>query len=180
MAGTSKEKSARSRSSKAAAKARSPKRASGARGSTSRALSLRAGSGAPIMAAAGPMLAAAPKQVIIGIRVKFELNARNGLRRVIFGLEKNTEGDKVFWKINFELLEREKKSDPFGDPLVKLEVGVDTALNAKAEQVAKSGLTTGQGAHAIGPAADDAKAAEAGEIPREEAEGTVQDTLKKK
>lgn len=126
-------------------------------------------------AAAGP----APKRQVIGIKVRFELNARNGLRRVIFGLEKQTEGEQIHWEIEFQLFEREKKTDAYGDPLVGLLVEVDTALNSRAEKAAQAGLTPGQAAHALGPAADDAKAAVAGEIEKDEAKATVQSTLKK-
>ena len=121
------------------------------------------------------ILAGAPKAQIVGIKVKFELNARNGLRRVVFGLEKTTDGDRVHWTINFELFEREKKSESYADALVDLEVEVDTKLNAKAEKVAQSGLTPTQAAHALGPAADDAK--EAGE---DDAKETIQATLNQK
>ena len=120
------------------------------------------------------------KRTIVGIKVKFELNAKNGLRRVIFGLEKDTQGEDIIWKINFELYERDKKSDPYGDALVDLDVELDTKLNKKAEDAAHNGLTPGQAAHALGPAADDAKAAKNGEIDRDEADDTVQATLKKK
>jgi hypothetical protein len=117
---------------------------------------------------------------IIKLKVHFELNTPNGLRRVIFGLEKDaTSGKTVVWTINFQLFERAKKSDPYGDAIVTLDVEVDKALNAKAEKASK-GLTAGQSAHALGPAADDAKAAEAGEIDEEEAQETIQNTLKKK
>ena len=117
---------------------------------------------------------------VIKLKVNFQLNTPNGLRRVIFGLEKDaTSGKVVVWTINFQLFERAKKSDPFGDPIVSLDVEVDKALNAKAEKAAK-GLTAGQSAHALGPAAEDAKAAENGEIDQEDAEQTVQNTLKKK
>ena len=121
-----------------------------------------------------------PKRVIVGIKVKFELNSKNGLRRVIFGLEKDTQGEDIIWKINFELYERVKKSDPYGDALVDLDVELDTKLNKKAEDAAHNGLTPGQAAHALGPAADDAKAAKKGEIDQDEADDTVQATLKKK
>ena len=50
------------------------------------------------------------KRVIVAIKVKFELNAKNGLRRILFGLEKDTQGDEVQWKIDFALFEREKRS----------------------------------------------------------------------
>jgi hypothetical protein len=120
------------------------------------------------------------KRVIVGIKVKFELNSKNGLRRVIFGLEKDTQGEDVLWKINFELFERDKKSDPYGDALINLDVEVDAKLNKKAENTAHNGLTPGQAAHALGPAAEDAKAAAKGELDREEASDTVQATLSKK
>ena len=117
---------------------------------------------------------------VIKLKVNFQLNTPNGLRRVIFGLEKDaTSGTTVQWTINFQLFERAKKSDPFGDPIVSLDVEVDKALNAKAEKAAK-GLTAGQSAHALGPAAEDAKAAESGEIDQEDAQETIQNTLKKK
>ena len=123
---------------------------------------------------------ATSNRVIVGIKVKLVLNAKNGLRRVIFGLEKDTDGDDVKWVINFQLFEREKRSDEYADALVSLDVEVDTALHAKAEIAAKSGLTPPQVAHALGPAANDAAAAESGEIEQEEAAQTIQQTLKKK
>ena len=126
------------------------------------------------------MATKATKATVIKMKVHFELNTPNGLRRVIFGLEKDaTSGTTVNWTINFQLFERAKKSDPYGDAIVTLDVEVDKALNAKAEKAAK-GLTAGQSAHALGPAADDAKAAEDGEIDQEDAEQTVQNTLKKR
>jgi putative peptidoglycan binding protein/transglycosylase-like protein with SLT domain len=124
--------------------------------------------------------ASEPKRTIVGIKVKFELNSKNGLRRVIFGLEKSSQGDDVLWKINFALFEREKKSDPYGDALVDMDIDVDTQLNKKAEDTAHKGLTPGQAAHALGPAAEDAKAAAAGDIDHDEASDTVQATLRKK
>ena len=117
---------------------------------------------------------------VIKLKVNFELNTPNGLRRVIFGLSKDaSSGTTVIWTIDFQLFERAKKTDPYGDAIVTLNVEVDKALNSKAEKAAK-GLTPGQSAHALGPAADDAKAAQDGEIDPEEAQDTIQNTLKKK
>ena len=125
-------------------------------------------------------MATTTKATVIKLKVNFQLNTPNGLRRVIFGLEKDaTAGNVVKWTINFQLFERAKKSDPFGDPIVSLDVAVDKALNAKAEAAAQ-GLNAAQSAHALGPAAEDARAAEAGEIDPEDAEQTIQNTLKKK
>ena len=117
---------------------------------------------------------------IIAIKVHFELITKDKLRRVIFGLEKDTEGDKVTWKINFQLFERDKKTDPWGDAIVDIEIEVDKQLNPNAERTALNGMTAGQQAHAAGPAAIDQKAAAAGEIPQAKANRTTQDTLKKK
>lgn len=121
-----------------------------------------------------------PKSTVIKLKINFELNTPNGLRKVIFGLEKDaTAGNVVSWQIDFQLFERSKKTDPWGDAIVTLNVQVDKKLFPKAEQAAQ-GLTPGQTAHALGPAADDAKAAAEGEIDQEEAQDTVQNTLKKK
>jgi hypothetical protein len=126
------------------------------------------------------MATKATKATIIKLKVHFELNTPNGLRKVIFGLVKDTSsGTVATWQIDFQLFERAKKTDPFGDAIVTLNVEVDKALNTKAEKAAK-GLTPGQSAHALGPAADDAKAAQDGEIDEEEAQETIQNTLKKK
>lgn len=117
---------------------------------------------------------------IISMKVNLVLNAKNGLRRVIFGLEKDTQDDVVSWKINFQVFERASRSEAYADPLVSLDVDVDTKLNAKAEAAAKNGLTAGQTSHALGAAADDALAAKNGEITEDEAAETVHTTLKKK
>ena len=122
----------------------------------------------------------ATKATVIKLKVNFQLNTPNGLRRVLFGLEKDaTSGNVVIWTINFQLFERAKRTDPYTDPIVSLDVEVDKALNAKAEKAAK-GLSAGQSAHALGPAAEDAKAAENGEIDQADAQDTVQNTLKKR
>jgi len=125
-------------------------------------------------------MASASNHVIVAIKVRIVLNAKNGLRRVIFGLEKDTNGDNIEWKINFQLFERSSRSEAYSDALVSLDVDVETTLNSKAEAVAKNGLTTGQAAHALGPAANDARATVSGELEEEEAHETVQATLKKK
>lgn len=119
-----------------------------------------------------------PQRVVIGIKVHFVLNTLDGLRRVIFGLEKSTQGTEIKWTINFQLFERAKKTDDFGDAFVDVDVEVDTDLNDKAESVAhQNSLTPPQSAHAVGPAADDAKAAKAGTIDQSDANDTIQDTL---
>ena len=116
------------------------------------------------------------QRTVIAIKVNFELNTPDQLRRVMFGLEKDNRGTDVVWKLSFQLFERQKKTEDFGAAVVALSLEVDTALNSKAEAAAH-GLTPQQAAHALGPAADDAKAAQVGEIAATDAKDTVQNTL---
>jgi hypothetical protein len=118
-----------------------------------------------------------PKRELVKIHVKFTLNTPDGLRRVTFELEKDTDDDgTVSWTITFQLFERARKSDSFGDALVDLLVEIDSKLNSKAQAIADDGMTTRQAAFAIGPAADTAKDPEADD---DEKAATVQNTLKK-
>jgi hypothetical protein len=118
-----------------------------------------------------------PRRELVKIHVKFTLNTPDGLRRVTFELEKDTVDDgKVTWKITFQLFERAKKSDAFGDALVDLLVDVDSKLNSKAQAIADEGMTPRQAAFAIGPAADTAKDPD---VDDDEKAATVQNTLKK-
>ncbi|MBS1810268.1 MAG: toll/interleukin-1 receptor domain-containing protein [Acidobacteria bacterium] len=126
-----------------------------------------------------PLVNSAPNRMITALKVRFILNNRDGLRQVIFGLEKMVQGDEILWKINFQLFERLKKSDAFNDALVDFSLAVNSSLNAQAERAASQGLTPGQSAHALGPAADAQKAAHIGEISQAEANQTTQDVLRK-
>ena len=62
---------------------------------------------------------------------------------MIFGLAKNTTGTDIQWQIHFTLFERTKRTDLFGDPIVKLDVDVHTSLAANAEALAHSKPTPG-------------------------------------
>ena len=116
---------------------------------------------------------------VIDTKLRVEINAKSDLRRVIFGLEKHVTGGKVQWKIQFELMERKSAAVAYGSPLVKLDLELVKELESAAEKITKAQkLTTNQAAHAIGPAADDAKSAKTGEITQEEANETVQDTVR--
>lgn len=98
-----------------------------------------------------------PVRELVGIHVKFTLNTPDGLRRVTFELRKSIDNEAVTWTIDFQLFERAKKTDPFGDALVDLQVEVDAKLNDKAESMADNGMNKKQARHALGKAADTAK-----------------------
>ncbi len=132
----------------------------------------------------GPLVkraaAAAPKRQVVKMHVKFTLNTADGLRRVLFELEKDsTQDGPVQWMIHFQLFERVRKSDSFTDPVVDLEVDVEANLNNKAENMASDGMTPNQAAFAIGPVADIAKDCKANGSPIDDAKASVQKTLKK-
>jgi hypothetical protein len=107
--------------------------------------------------ATGKSAVSKPKREIVKIHVKFMLNTPDGLRRVVFELEKENEDKLAKWKIIFQLFERAKKSDPFGDAIVDLLVEVDIKREKKAQKMADEGMTPSQAAYAMGPGADKSK-----------------------
>jgi hypothetical protein len=113
------------------------------------------------------------------LKVGITLNPPDGLRQISFGLEKDVDGVKVNWTITFVLYERTDTTKSFGDPVVSLNVFVASALHANAETAANNGgLTPTQTAHATGPAAEAAKARQAGQMPAAVADKIIQNTLK--
>lgn len=118
------------------------------------------------------------KQAVVGISLRLELNSEDGLRRVVFTLSKEAlANDKARWKIGFELFERKKKSAAFVK-LIDLDVNVTTKNQKNAEAAVKrKKLTVKQSAHAIGTAADLAKAAAGDEVDIDTAKQSVEETL---
>src|ERR1041385_6842576 len=116
------------------------------------------------------------KREVVKVHVKFTINTPDGLRRINFELEKDTDdAGSVDWKITFQLFERDKKTDSFEDPIVDLLVEVDSKLNSKAQAMADNGMTPSQAAFASGPAADTAKDTTVA-LPKKQL--TIQTTLK--
>lgn len=117
------------------------------------------------------------------ISVDIEVMTKDRLRKVVFGLDKETaDSGDVRWTIDFKLFEREKTTDAFGDPLVKLDAVIVKKANFdKAEATAVAGtFTAAQTEHALGPAAVDAKRFKDGKITREKAERTAERTVAKR
>jgi len=126
----------------------------------------------------------------IGLDIAAEFDTLDGLRKISIGFEEDTKGTEHAFTINFVLQERAKTTDAFVT-IVNLHVFlVPSVLGSKekadqANQQAKliaggQGLSPAQQAHLAGPAADDAKDAEAGIIPKEDAQRTVAEALLKK
>jgi hypothetical protein len=114
------------------------------------------------------------------ISVDLEVMTADRLKKVIFGLDKEMDDENVHWTINFQLLEREKKSEAFGDPLVKLTVDVKKSHNELAEETATKGLNSSQSEHLLGPAVAAAQKLNAGKTTEEKAGATVERTLPKR
>ena len=125
---------------------------------------------------ADPVTSLTGTDATIAIKVAFELNTPDGLRRVKFGLEKDFTGTDIIWLINFQLWERTDRTKAFTDPIVSLQVHVNPQLNARAEAATK-GLTPAQTAHATGPAADAAIAGKNNELPPAVVHSQIQGTL---
>jgi hypothetical protein len=123
------------------------------------------------------VIAKQPKRTVVSIAVNFELNTTNGLRRVVFGLEKDTKGTDIEWQIHFSLFERAKRTDDFGDPIVKVDVDVKTSLAAAAETLAHTKPTPEQAGEIVGPVSEDAKALKAQEISKAEFDESAQNVL---
>src|ERR1022692_512507 len=108
---------------------------------------LAASASASASPAGAPSTGTLPPALPIALKVSFTLNTPDGLRRISFGLEKDTDGVNVNWTITFVLYERTASSQSFGDPLVSLTVFVNPSLHANAETAAHNGLTPPQTAH---------------------------------
>lgn len=115
------------------------------------------------------------------ISVDLEVMTKDRLKKIIFGLDKTPDGEnEVKWVIGFEFYEREKKTDEFGDPLVKLNVDVRLKNFDAAEETARKGLSTPQAEHLLGPVTIDTKRLKQGKITEEKLGATVEKTLEKR
>jgi hypothetical protein len=121
-----------------------------------------------------------PEREVIAMSVQFDLCSPDGLRRARVRLDKDSDGNAAAWNINYTLHEREKRTEPFDEPIGQVDVEVQRFLHPKAEKAAREGLTPAQAAYAIGPAADDVKGYIAGELRLDVAQKSVEDILRQR
>jgi hypothetical protein len=92
---------------------------------------------------------ATKKKNIVSVAVDLEVLTNDKLRKLIFGLKKNTEGELVKWRIDFELLDREKKSEAFERAVfISVDLDVKKAPVTKLEATVEKGLDSRQVAYA--------------------------------
>ncbi len=114
------------------------------------------------------------------ISVDLEVMTTDRLKKIVFGLDKSTEDEEIHWVIEFQFLQRDKKTDPFGDPLVKLSVDVKKSNESAAEETAAKGLSNPQATHLLGPGVADTQRFREGKITEDKLAATVQRTLPKR
>ena len=102
------------------------------------------------------------------------------LKKIIFGLDKSMENEEAHWVIEFQFLQRDKKTDPFGDPLVKLSIDVKKSNQQHAQETATKGLNKPQATHLLGPGLTDSQRFREGKITEDKLTATVQRTLPKR
>jgi hypothetical protein len=117
---------------------------------------------------------------IKSISVDFEVMTPDRLSKIIFGLDKATDAETVDWTIEFQFLEREKKTEEFGDPLVNLTIKVKRANQSLAEDTALKGLNSRQTDHLLGPAMVAARRLQEGKTAEEKVAANVERTLSKR
>lgn len=100
------------------------------------------------------------ERVVTNIKVDLVVNSKDELRRIVFGLEKETDDNGLpKWTIHFKLFQRKDASTAYTDPRISLDVVVDKELHGQAEATTK-GLTARQSAYLAGPATAAAEAAQ--------------------
>ena len=122
----------------------------------------------------------AATKTLKSISVDLEVMTADRLKKVIFGLDKSTDQEEVHWTIDFQFLQREKKTDEFGDPLVKLSIDVKKSNNELAEETATKGLTSSQSEHLLGPGVAAAQRLNEGKTTEDKAAAVVERTLPKR
>lgn len=119
------------------------------------------------------------QKVLLAVKVVVEVVAPNKLRKFIFGLEKTKQDDKDIWAIDFQILDRAKKSDQFSEALT---VDVDVTLKnvPMAEAVVERGLTLRQTRYINNVVSGAKEAFEAGAITEKQFKSIVEKTLEKR
>jgi hypothetical protein len=93
-------------------------------------------------------------------------------------MEKADKPNKVvLWTVQFQLFERRSRAEQWTQA-ADLRVDLDVKQNATASAVAAKGLSDAQAARALGPAADDARAARQGEISPVEAGQSIREIVR--
>lgn len=114
------------------------------------------------------------------ISVDLEVMTTDRLKKIVFGLDKSVEDDETSWAIDFQFFQRDKKSEEFGDALVKLKIDVKKTNHTAAEATAVKGLNSSQTEHLLGPGVIAAQRLNEGKTTEEKATAVIERTLPKR
>jgi hypothetical protein len=114
------------------------------------------------------------------ISVDLEVLTPDRLKKVVFGLDKSVDAEGEHWTIDFQFLQRAKKTDEFGDPLVTLSIEVKKNNNAAAEETAMKGLNSAQTEHLLGPGVAAVQRLTDGKTTEDKVAAAVERTLPKR
>ena len=123
---------------------------------------------------------AATKKVLVSLSVRIDVLNSTKLKKFSFQLDKTTpKPDEEKWTITFDLLERDKKSDTFGEAsihvLINLELEtekVDAEKTAMADE-----FTVAQTEHVLTAVAAASRKLKAGTITQEQFDAIVKQTM---
>ena len=122
---------------------------------------------------------AATKKVILAMSVRIDVMNSSKLKKFSFQLDKTTaEGSKEKWTILFDLFDRAKRTEEFGEPSihVKIDVSLQNVENTEKTALAKD-FTVRQTQHVVTVVAAAAKQLQAKEITQEEFDAVLEATM---
>jgi hypothetical protein len=117
-----------------------------------------------------------PTKELVKIHVQFTILPPDQLKQIVFGLNKDTVGDVVSWKITFALSTREKKTDALVK-IIEAEVDADLKDAPIAEETADKGVNKPQSDHLTLNVATAAERLKAGKIKQATFDRTLKGTL---
>ncbi len=128
------------------------------------------------------MPSSSTKKVVLALSVRIDVMNSTKLKKFSFQIDKTTPAeDQEKWTITFDLLERDKKSDPFGEPTIHvlIDVSLERVENTDKTAQAKD-FTVKQTQYVLTTVAAAGKQLKAGEITEDEFNAIVEATMSKR
>ena len=123
---------------------------------------------------------AATKKVLVSLSVRIDVLNSTKLKKFSFQLDKTTpKPDEEKWTITFDLLERDKKSDTFGEATIHVLISVvaDTEKAATEATAKANDFTVAQTEHVLTAVAAASRKLKAGTITQEQFDAIVKQTM---
>ena len=92
---------------------------------------------------------ATTEKQLIHLKVTFTVITSDNLKKIVFGLTKDTKDGNETWTINFALSDKQKATDADFSPRVTADIELELALHQLAEETATDGLNDTQATTSI-------------------------------